>query len=265
MYLRVFNMLKKIADAEYFAHKAVNNSTLKLISVSPAHYKYGERKETKALYLGSAIHCAVLEADEFDSRYAAMPEGLDRRTKEGKALFSMLEASGKTILSADDYLQVSRIAESVKRHETAQKLLTDGQAEVACFTTLDGLEAKCKCDYLRNDGIIIDIKTTEDASPAGFAKSIATYGYHRQAAFYMDCLQQEGIYSPAFIFIAVEKSAPFAVGVYQLDDASIEKGRESNQAAMSLYAHCLATDEWPAYDQSIITLSLPNWAMAKQP
>jgi hypothetical protein len=70
---------------------------------------------------------------------------------------------------------------------------------------------------------IADVKTTEDASIEAFSKTIAQYGYAQQAAYYMDLLG-----ASHFVFIAVEKTAPYAVGVYCLDAASIAVGREKN-------------------------------------
>jgi hypothetical protein len=80
------------------------------------------------------------------------------------------------------------MAQALLEHPVARLGLTGGQPEQALFADDDrfGVWRRCKVDYLAPAAggrlILTDIKTTEDASPAGFAKSAAKYGYHRQAA-----------------------------------------------------------------------------------
>jgi len=102
---------------------------------------------------------------------------------------------------------------------------------------------------------IADIKTTEDASPEAFSKTIAQYGYAQQAAHYLDLLG-----ATHFVFIAVEKTAPYAVGVYCLDPASVAMGRERNLRNLDLLESCQSSGHWPAYSSEIETISLPAWA-----
>lgn len=48
----------------------ISGSDLALVhSKSPAHWKYGERKETPALAFGTAMHCAILEPEKFKSEF----------------------------------------------------------------------------------------------------------------------------------------------------------------------------------------------------
>ena len=104
------------------------------------------------------------------------------------------------------------MAAAVRSHQAAAELLRDGQAEQSFWwdDADTGLRCKCRPDWL-NGATVIDLKTTTDASPAGFAKSCATFRYHVQASHYL-----AGLPAERFIFIAVEKVYPYAVGVYQL-------------------------------------------------
>lgn len=69
-----------VTDAEYFAHPAINCSGLKtILQKTPMHFKYEQsasRKETLAMKLGSAVHCAVLESESFNERYVVAPAQL---------------------------------------------------------------------------------------------------------------------------------------------------------------------------------------------
>ena len=113
-----------ISNEEYHASEGISASGLKLISRSPAHYKYSVREETLAMRRGSATHCKVFEPDQFENRYAVAPE-CDKRTKAGKETWAELEASGKIILSADEYEQVTNMAASVRTDDDAGQLVVD--------------------------------------------------------------------------------------------------------------------------------------------
>lgn len=248
---------------EYFAAERLNNSGIKKLLKSPLHYQTSlieKTEDSKTLIVGSAIHCAVFEEQEFNNRYATMPDGVDRRTKEGKAIFADLEESGKIILSATDRETVFQTANSVKSHPTAQKLIINGQPEMTLFSELEGIETKCRMDYYL-PGIIIDLKTTEDASPSGFARSVANYGYDIQAAWYLDNCKYADVNAHTFIFIVVEKTTPNAVALYELDEQSIETGRTKYKRAIEIYKSCTKNNQWPGYSEAIEMISLPAWAM----
>ncbi|MEI6747368.1 MAG: PD-(D/E)XK nuclease-like domain-containing protein [Methylococcaceae bacterium] len=254
-----------LTDAEYFAHSAINCSGLKLISSkTPLHFKHQQtapRKETAAMTIGSAVHCAVLEPEHFAQRYIVAPD-VDKRTKAGKEAWAELEASGKVVLSHADFMMVSSIATSVMNHPTASKLLTGGAAEVAVFGEIDGVPAKCKCDYLREGVAIIDLKTTDDAGD--FSRSVSKWGYHQQAAWYQDVMISIGQPVRAFIFVVVEKSAPYAVATYELSEEWIEIGRQQNQRALSLFKNCTESGKWFGYGEGIEMLSPPAWATRQE-
>jgi hypothetical protein len=107
----------------------------------------------------------------------------------------------------------------------------------------------------------VDLKTTTDASPAAFARSVATFRYHVQASHYLSGLHG----AERFVFIAVEKTAPYAVAVYELDAAAMAAGDELRQRDMRMIADCRATGEWPGYSDDCQTLSLPKWALTANP
>jgi exodeoxyribonuclease VIII len=257
-------ILHNLTNAEYHAHAAISKSGLDRMDQSPAHYTSWlsePKKETPALVFGGAAHCIILEPEEFLSRYISAPDGIDRRTKDGKAAWAEIEATGKTILSADDWKKLFDISCSISAHPVANELLSDGIAESSVFAELLGVPVKCRPDWLHDNSVIVDLKTTENAGPNAFSKSVANYRYHVQAAFYSDICQEIGLDIKAFVFIAVEKNPPYAVSVYELDFDSIEVGRTLYQRNLETYRRCLEADHWPAYSQSIETLSLPRWAM----
>jgi hypothetical protein len=255
---------KNLPAESYFAEDRINCSGLKLIARTPAHFKYyrehlNEKTPTPSMILGTAVHCAVLEPDTFNSRYAVAPQ-CDKRTKEGKLIWANLEAEKKIILSASDYEAVEGMSQSVLTHETASKLLEKGDPEVTIYTDIEGIPAKARLDWYRN-GIILDLKTTSAADPDSFSKSCANFGYALQNSFYLDCCEAAGIEAHTLIFITVENTAPYLCTAYSLDEVSIEWGRDHYRSALSKYRECMALDDWPGFPSGISTISLPQWTL----
>lgn len=171
---------------------------------------------------------------------------------------------GRIILSPEQWDQLHAMANAVHSHPAAGALLTGcpGEAEKSVYwnDATTGVLCRCRPDWWRDDNVIVDLKTTEDASPEGFAKSMANYRYDVQAAYYLDGIQKATRKRPkAFVFIAVEKKPPYGVGVYVLDADSLELGRAQYQHDLRIYAECVRTGEWPGYGDKIQTISLPAW------
>lgn len=258
-------------NADYHRHSAVSKSHLDLVARSPLHYwaRYVdpnrvEPEPSEQMALGSALHTHVLELDQWDSRYVVMPEGLKRTTKEGKAAYEALLQDGRTILSHNMAQQVMAMGRSVLSHPAAAMLLNlPGKAETTHMWTDEatGLECKCRPDWLLDDGsLIVDVKTTRDASFSGFRKSIGAYRYHVQAAWYLHGLEQAtGKRPEQFLFVCVESDAPYACAVYAADAEMVATGMAQAVTDLALLAECKAADRWPSYSDQIEPISLPPW------
>lgn len=186
---------------------------------------------------------------------------------------------GKQIITADEHAQLEGMRDAVMAHPAAHQLLTGcaGAAELSAYWKDPETGALCRCrpDFWRTDGVLVDLKTTDDASPDGFAMSVQKFRYHVQASFYLDgcrqAIEHGGEDLPikpgaptAFVFIAVEKKPPHAVAVYALDFDSLEIGREEYQRDLQTYAECTAADSWPAYGDQIQRLGLPEWRLRRE-
>jgi hypothetical protein len=260
-------------NADYHAHPAVSKSHLDLIARSPLHYwaRYVDParvapEPTPQMRLGTALHTHVLELSRWDQEIAVAPGDINRRTKEGKEQWAAFEASaaGKTVITADDAETVMAMGRSIMRHPGAAMLLgLAGKAETTHMWTdaTYGIECKCRPDWLTDDGsIMVDLKTTRDASPRGFMRSIADYRYHVQAAWYLNGVEQAtGKRPDQFIFICVESTAPYAVAVYAADEVMTDRGYEQAMKDLGKLAVCRAADSWPSYSDQIETISLPSW------
>ena len=265
-------------NTEYHAHPAVSKSHLDLIARSPLHYwaRYLDPNRvapepSAQMRLGTALHTHVLELSRWDEEIAVAPGDINRRTKEGREQWAAFEcnSAGKTVITADDAEVVMAMGRSIMRHPGAAMLLgLPGKAETTHMWTdaTYGVECKCRPDWLTDDGsIMVDLKTTRDASPRGFRRSIGDYRYHVQAGWYMHGVEQAtGKRPDQFIFICVESTAPYACAVYASDAEMIERGHEQAMKDLGKLAVCRAADSWPSYSDQIETISLPGWMTGQQ-
>lgn len=260
-------LIPGIPIEEYHRHPSVSKSQLDQFAKSPAHYLASlttPRKETPAMRIGSIFHGMVLEPE---TTHIAVAPICDKRTKEGKAIFAEFEAnnSRSIIVTAEEGEMLNGMAESIRKHPAASALLNgDGIAEGSCFwfDERSGELCRCRPDWFREDGIIVDLKTTEDASLDGFTRSVAKYNYQVQAAMYADGVEwATGSPVKAFAFIACEKTPPYAVQCFQLDFQATEAGRVTYQNLLLDLADCKINGKFPAYSEKVETISLPNWAL----
>lgn len=255
------------SDREYFANKALSKSAIDKLLECPALYKAwlegeDEEKDSEALRFGSLCHLLTLQPEEFGGQYAMTD--LSLATKEGKAWKAGL-SEGVSIIKSADYEKAQLMAEAVRDHPQARMLFSgEGYtAEQAIYWTLDGVACKAKPDIVaevHGRRYIADLKTTESVNPEAIQKSIAKWGYHRQAAWYLSGMEAIGKPCEAFIFIFVEKAFPHLVTMCQLDEAALEKGMTECLRAVSILKDCQASNTWPCYTREIITLGLPKWA-----
>ena len=254
-----------LSNKDYHSGPGISKSGLDKIAKSPAHYqayKTQPHEQTDAMILGSAIHSLVLEPDMFGTEFAVAPE-INRRTNDGKAQWSAFQAANadKAILTADQHAQAVAISAAVRKNNAVKKLLSfPGAVEESIFWNELGVLCKCRPDYRREDGIVVDLKSTQDASQDAFMRSIANSRYHVQAAWYLRGVEAMDLPTKAFVFVAIEKEPPYATALHMATDAMLEKGRELMNRDLTLYAECVVSGVWPAYPEEIVPIDLPSWA-----
>jgi hypothetical protein len=266
--------------AQYHANAAVSHSKLEVFRRRPRLYqmRYVTRElpapePTAAFRIGSATHCAVLEPEKFPTLYAQRPEGIDRRTKEGKAAWESFTAqhSGKDFLDAEEWAQISAMMEAVRANPLASQLLAQGTPELSWRVETGAIPLQCRTDWFNPKGCelsagrpyVADLKTIEslDADAfRSFERAAFTYGYHRQAGFYLPLIT-EIIGAPVtdFFFIAVEKQAPYGVAVFRLTDEAVATGQDESLADLRRLKICRETNVWPNIEPEVTELGLPKW------
>jgi hypothetical protein len=252
---------------EYHKNPALGSTDLKALSKSSAHYKAlrsGEFKQTAAMLTGSVLHTAVLEPDKLN-QYAFHPE-----YGKSKANIEKFENFKKTyegkILVPEKLVKdnlIQNVQNAVNTNESAKLLLYNSKIEHSIFWTDNDINFKCRPDaYKVVDGICfcVDLKTTADASPDKFEYSIREYGYHIQAAHYLNGLKAAvKADSYQFYFIAVEKDAPYNCAVYSLHPQYIEIGNIQIAKAIENYKTGKKNNFKTGYSDGITELEPPKW------
>ena len=263
----------QLSNEEYHSKNEYSKSDLDAAHKSGIHLQYKKegpkQKPTPAMRIGSAFHALVLEPDVFENEFIYKPEILNARSKDGKEWKARQEEAGRTVLSEDDKEQLQAMTKSLLACKPAYDLLNaDGIAEQSFFWKNEqtGLDCKCRPDYLFEDGsTIVDVKTTTDASLKGFSRSVCNFRYHVQAGFYLHGIEQAtGVRPDRFIFLAIEKTAPYGVGVYEADSAMVTNGFEQAMIDLQKIEEWKRTENYTGYTEEIQQISLPAWMSPKK-
>lgn len=260
---------------DYLNIDAINASMLKPHAVSPRHAKWkaGEDQDTAALSLGRVVHTAMLEPDRFASEYAVAPK-VDRRTKAGKQRWAefQAESEGRIVVTAEEHRLACVISTQAYRVPHIADLLAvdEGEREVTVVQTEPehGLLCKARPDIVRrwdNRLAIVDVKTTsaQNLLPHTLSRDIHRFGYHIQAAWYMDLWAMATGESPdAFVLLFCQTNNDMDVAAYELDEDSIEQGRREARRYLKRIVECRASGSWPGVQPSRVgTIGLPVYAL----
>jgi len=247
---------------DYQSIDAVNWSTLKYMRESACKYKFRLStpiEDSLPLMLGRATHSLVFEPELFDEQYAIF-EGT-RRGKEWEQ-FKLVNA-GKTILKDTEIDICCALADAVRTHPLVQPYLADGMFEVPVTWTDDetGLPCKGKPDWLiPNRQILIDLKTARSIHGLRFGHEAAKYGYHCALAHYGSGIKASMGWTPKrTLIVAVEKEPPHEVGIFELDEETLQAGRMEVRELLIMLKACRTSNVWPGRYETEQALQLPSW------
>jgi PDDEXK-like uncharacterized protein DUF3799 len=242
-----------------------------LLATCPARFRWEQQyppAPTDAMEIGTAAHKMVLGVGP----EIVTVEANDWRTKAAQQQRHEARARDAVALLEDDVARVEEMAAALRRHRLACALLNPdrGRPEQAIFWIDEetGVWRRALVDWLPNVGtgrpVVVDYKTTVSADREAIRKSVDTYGYHQQAAWYLDGVHALGLADDAgFLFIFQEKEPPYLITVAQLDQTAMEVGRDLNRRALEMYRDCRDADIWPGHsdDMEIQEISLPPWTV----
>lgn len=259
-------------DAEYRASEGLSYSESKLLARSPAHYRWMRDHPklrpapTYQMILGTMLHCALLEPARFERDYVLAPN-VSKLTNAYKDFAQACVQANQRPITEEDRDKVFGMRDALRTHPRISQVLADGRPEVSCWWTADGVRLRARLDWvaqMRHGTLPCDVKTTADASPEAFARSVYNLAYHRQADWYLNAVEAcLADLEPALpmLFIVVESSPPYACASYTLHPTFMQLAATENARLRALYKHCMEFDDWPAYDTAITELKPPRWAL----
>ena len=251
----------------YRALDAVNWSSLKHLRDSPLHYRHaltGADTDTTERAVGRAIHALVFEPAVFERDFAIF-EGPTRRGK----VWDEFEAAHarQTILKTNEVEDVIAASNAVKTHPLVAPYLDGGAFEQTVTWTdpATGIACKARMDWLQSQRALVDLKSSTTIDAYRFGRIAARLGYHGQIAFYDDGVTHALGWTPAErVIVAVESKAPYDVGVFVVDDDTLQAGREEVAELMARLAGCRETGAWPGRYTEKAALMLPAYVFGEE-
>lgn len=258
-------LVPDLPEEVYHAHPALSSTGARRILESPARFRYlQDHPEPPRLVfdVGTAAHTKILGVG---AGVIAYPEehltpGGNVSTKAATVAWAAEQrAAGLTPVTPDTINAVDAMAEAVLAHPEARRILESAEhREMSLFATdpETGVELRARFDVY-GDEECADVKTAPDASPNGFMKAVWNHRYDIQEEHYLKVRELIIHDRPRFAFLAVEKTPPYLVGVYTLNDQWQEIGDVWATAARRTFRACTDANLWPGYSTEIQELVPP--------
>lgn len=225
-----------------------------------------KKDATAQMELGSAFHTLMLEPHLFDSLFAIEPKKVllknvgrelyDAYKKECEAI----SESKKIVLTYETWETLNKMISKVQSNEQAMELIRDARIEHSLFWQDDhsGLYLKARPD-IWHDNMIVDLKTTNNASPRAFQYEMVDYGYHIQFAMIRDGIEKIlGHRINHFINIVIETKYPHNMAIYIMDEFAVDEGQVKYKNILLDMKNSFAENNFKDY--GIQTIGLPRWA-----
>lgn len=238
-----------------------------LLAESPAHAHLahvrlgGAGKEpTDSMGLGSLVHSLMDDNPEKDwvlGPFDSYKSGEARAWRDKTAL------SGKIPALQRDLVEAEPIVAALK----TKCQLPSCKSEVTGMWKEGDTWCRARYDRLLVTPLkaeVWDWKTSSsDLSDRGIIKTIAKYGYHIQAAFYLRGLAactRLPASALSFTLVFVATQAPYTVRQVRLSSTFLGEGYRKAGNAISLWAECMASGKWDdPREADVFEAELPQW------
>lgn len=251
-----------MSNEEYHGERVhCSSSNLKTVyTTESAERMFRERAKkndpTPAMLFGSAFHSYILEPTTFDDEFVSLPDTYindkeeekkwNMNAKICKEKFAEIIASGKQILpkttpAKDNSMPImdafDKMRDNIYSEMFSEKLQSPtSQAEVSIFNDKDfGIPIKIRPDFLDvENGLMISLKTADDASPKAFGRKASSMSYDLAEALYYDVLKKEFNKEFTIIWLVCENTGGFKACWYKVSKETINKGREKYQHSINI-------------------------------
>lgn len=236
--------------------KYVTSSMLKQFRLCPALYHAivsGRQtlEEKSSFRIGRALHKLVLEGEHACQAAFLVGGPLNRKTgrsymHDSNAYRSWLDELGLDpgrIITPAESDDLRRMQSALFAHGEAAALLTGGWPERSAAADIAGVPCRTRFDWLRPDGIVVDLKSTVDIGR--FEADARRFGYLNQFAFYREAAKAAGAGELRMMAVVVEKRAPFRVGVWEFTPEILAPYAAQNLSALRALRRCREENRWP--------------------
>lgn len=208
---------------------------------------YRDDRDPKFDY-GTAAHAMLLEDD---SSNLIIVNADDWRTKAAREAREAANSAGKTAILERHLTAVKRMVE-VAHEFIAKSEIADywpkAESELTSIWLDGGVWKRSRLDRITHDrSVVMDYKSTTDASPDGFSRQIPRMSYHIQEAFHSDSVEAHGHKRPKFVFLAQAVEPPHECSLHGCDPAMQEIAQAQVARATAIWRECLQTKKWPSY------------------
>lgn len=259
-----------IPEAEYHSLPGLSSTGVKKMLDSPAVFHQYEREgeaPREVFDVGSAAHAKILGVGSGVIAYP--PEHLtpsgNVSTKAAATEWAAAQREAGLIpVTPDQIDRVNAMSDAVAAHPDAHQLLTGGDPEVSLIWDDPDTGARCRgrIDYVRGEGLLVDLKTAESPRPDTWKNTAARLGYAEQRIHYGNGWEALTGVWPRFLQVVVDKKPPHLVFVAQFDDVFEAKAAERVRWAVDTYARATEANEWPGLPTGIHRIAAPGWYLA---
>jgi len=219
-------------------------------------WRYHPRKygSTPAMTWGSMVDTILTcPVEEFNDQFIVNPYD-SLRTKAAKDWKMEQDALKRTVVT-EELIQEAHAAAKVltSRHKYAAYLIERSKPQVLLMNRIlhqSGNKAGLKglVDFApEGKDYLVDLKTTRDFNASGFAKTVAKFGYHIQAAHYLGLwnLQNPDDQRTRFKIIWQDSASPYEVAVTELPQTDIADGATMFTFLLNKIIQATINDYWP--------------------
>lgn len=245
--------------SEYKTIPGLNKSSMSLIKKNLFLYhnslKKIEKKISRALAIGTALDLRLFEPEEYKQNIKIHPLKTPRVYQvEDRIIY---------YIHPDDRKMIETMYTSLTTHPLTSKILASGRSQVTLLWNdhESGISCKARPDFICEDlSLIVDLKTTRDASYDHFKFDAKKFKYHWQGAFYQaGYLQLTGkLFN--FIFMCIETQSPYAkeqISVYQLPQIEIDAAIMEIDEIKLKYKDYIQNKDHTGYPEIVTDLYLP--------
>ena len=208
-----------------------------------------------------------------------MVDADDWRTKVAKEARDAARAEGRIAVLISKFEGYQRTADAVLKNVASYGIKFEGGEAQPRFewdknvgepmaTKPRVAQCKARPDYFNlKAGLLLDLKTTENAHPLAVERKMMDFGYDIQAVAYLEAVEtkhRELAGRAKMLFVFAEVDPPYAVTIVEPDGSMLELGGRRWARAALAWEACMRTNVWPSYQNKVYRAQAPTWALNQE-